>query len=205
MSVKFWFITALVRLYPARWRREYGAELADLLVTRPLGLHAIGDVVWNGFRQRVRSFDLATWFGLTAMLAVVAMFAYGQPVLESSHMTFPQVGIPPLHSNVYALFLVACGCAIHLRSRTSPARAGVAAMKISFIAGFPILIAGSLLLAGLARPDALADSPSAWNVLVAPIARLGESWIWGWVGATLGRALARRAHVAARSNSFHSA
>ena len=193
MNLKSWLVTALVRLYPSHWRAEYGAELEDLLLARPMGVHAIADVVWNGLRQRVRSLDLATYFGLAALVAVVAAFASGQPVLEPSHMTFPAVSIPPLRSDLYALFLVICGCTIHLRSRTSLVRTGVAAMKISFIAGLPVLVAGLLLLAGLARPDVHAYSPGAWQVLVAPMARLGESWIWGSVGGVLGQAIVRRA------------
>lgn len=192
MNMKSWLVTALIRLYPAHWRAEYGAELEDMLLTRPLGVPAIADVVWNGIGQRVRSLDLATGFGLAAMLIVLGTFANGQPVLEPSHMTFPAVSIPPLRSELYIVFLVVCGCAIQLHSRTSVSRTGVATMKISFIAGLPILVAGLLLLAGVARPDAHAYSPGAWQVLAAPIARLGESWIWGAVGGTLGRAIAAR-------------
>lgn len=192
MNLKSGLVAALVHLYPARWRHEYGSELEDMLLTRPLDTHAFADVAWNGIRERLRSLDLATYFGLAAMLVVIGTFASGQPVLEPSHMTFPQVGIPPLRSDFYALFLVACGCAIHLRSRTSPWRTGLAAMKISFIAGLPIAVAGLLLLAGLARADAQAYWPGGWHVLVAPIARLGESWIWGSIGGTLARAFVPR-------------
>lgn len=192
MNLKSRLVAALVHIYPAQWRREYGSELEDMLLTRPLDAPAIADVVWSGIRQRVRSADLATCLGLAAMLVVAGTFASGLPVLEPSRMTFPAVDIPPLRSNLYALFLVLCGCAIHLRSQTSPSRTGVAAMKISFIAGLPIVVAGLLLLAGVARPDAHAYSPGGWHVLIAPIARLGESWIWGSVGGTLGRAIAAR-------------
>lgn len=192
MNLKSSLVSALVRLYPAHWRAEYGAELEDLLLARPMGVHAIADVVWNGVRQRGRSLDLATYFGLAALLAVVAAFANGQPVLEPSHMTFPAVSIPLLHSDLYAQFLVLCGCLIHLRSRTRPWRTGVAAMKISFIAGLPILVAGLLMFAGVAAPSAHAYSPGAWEVMAAPIARLGEAWIWGTVGGTLGRLIAGR-------------
>ena len=191
MNAKSWFVTALVRIYPAHWRREYAVELEDLLSRRPLNAHVVADVVWNGVRQRVRSLELTTYFGLAAMLPVISAFASGQPVLEPSHITFPAVSIPPLHSDLYALFLVVCGCAIHLHSRMSPLRTGVAAMKISFIAGFPIFAAGLLMLAGAVEPDAHAYAPGPWHVLVAPIARLGVSWIWGSVGGSLGRAIVR--------------
>jgi hypothetical protein len=192
MSLKSRLVTVLVRLYPAPWRREYGSELGDMLLARPLAVREIADVVWNGIRQRLRSLEPTTALGVAVMLVVVATFASGLPVLAPSHMTFPAVSIPPLRSAPYALFLVVCGCAIHLRTGASPSRAGVAAMKISFIGGLPILVAGLLLLAGIARPDSPSHSPGGWHLLAAPIARLGESWLWGMVGGKLGRTIAAR-------------
>jgi hypothetical protein len=190
MTMKPWLAATLVRLYPAQWRAEYGGELEHLLLTRPFTLHVVADVVWNGFRQRIRSADLATCFGLGAMLVVIAAMSSGYTVLEPSHMTFPAVSVRPLHSDLYVVFLIASGCALQLHTRTRLWRTGVAAMKISFIAGVPIIVAGVLLIAGIVQPDSDAYSPAGWQVAVAPIARLGESWIWGAAGGALGRAIA---------------
>jgi hypothetical protein len=219
MSIKQRLIALLVRVYPSDWRREYGAEFADLLSAQPLDVAAAGDVLWNGLRQRLRSLELSTIFGLGAMLAVVTIFAWNivapQPygrgwttVLEPSHMTFPTISIRPLKSDYYALFLILCGFAIHVRYGTKPARTGVAAMKISLMAGLPIIVAGVLMLLGVMHATVVGpneipstfrdhgfaftyynprlDLPAPISVLLAPVARLGESWIWGTLGGRFG-------------------
>ena len=38
----------------------------------------------------------------------------------------------------------------------------------------------------------LRQSPGSLAVVLAPLARLGESWVWGAVGGLLGRTIARR-------------
>jgi hypothetical protein len=45
MSARHIVVTALLRLYPAAWRNEYGAELTDILLTGPLSARVIGDVI----------------------------------------------------------------------------------------------------------------------------------------------------------------
>jgi hypothetical protein len=225
MSAKQRLIAALVRIYPAQWRCEYGAELADLLSAEPLTARATLDVALNGVRQRLRSLELSTLLGLVAMLGMLALFVWNvagaqswesgwTTILEPSNMTFPAISIRPLKSELYVLFLVVCGAVIHLRYSTTPARTGLAAMKISFIAGLPILAAGVLMLLGVMHATVLGpgdapttfrehgfaftyysaqpDPPAALSVLFAPVARLGESWIWGAVGGSLGRAVSRR-------------
>lgn len=47
-------IALLIRAYPAAWRREYGAELGDLLARCPLTITIAANVVWNGLRLRAR-------------------------------------------------------------------------------------------------------------------------------------------------------
>jgi hypothetical protein len=220
MSIKHRLIAALVRIYPARWREEYGAELSDVLQADPLGSNTIIDVFWNGCWQRLRSLELATIFGLAAMLMILAAFAwniaapqsYGSrwtTLLEPSDMTFPTITVRPFVSELYVLFLVACGCVIHLQRGGRPTRSGMAAMKISFIAGLPIMAAGVLMLLGVMQATVLGPgdtpttfrehgfaftyysqhthSPAPLSVLLAPLARLPESWIWGSVGGVLGR------------------
>lgn len=200
MNIKHRLIAALIRLYPARWREEYGAELSGVLLAEPIGPGTIIDVVWNGCGQRLRSLELATIFGLAAMLMVLVAFAwnimappsYGSrwtTLLEPSGMTFPTITVRPFVSELYVLFLVACGCVIHLQRGGRPAKSGIAAMKISFIAGLPIMAAGVLMLLGVMQATVLGpvDTSASLSVLLAPLARLPESWIWGFVGGALGR------------------
>ena len=103
MNHKHRIIAVLLRSYPAEWRREYGAELADLLATQALGVGVVVDVLWSGFQQRMRSLEPAMPLAFTAMLGsfglVVANVLAPQPyggwttVLEPSSMTFPTVRV----------------------------------------------------------------------------------------------------------------
>ena len=45
---------ALVRLYPARWRQRYGAELEALLEDCPMDLRFLFDTVGGGISERAR-------------------------------------------------------------------------------------------------------------------------------------------------------
>lgn len=47
-------VAALVGLYPARWKREYGEELRDVLLRRRLDAATAADAIWNAFRQQLR-------------------------------------------------------------------------------------------------------------------------------------------------------
>ena len=206
-GLKHRLLLALIRSYPSRWRKEYGTELLALLQRHPLTAATIVDVAWNGWRQRLRWLEWSTWIGVAAMVWIGVLVgwnildpaSHGRPwtiVLAPSHMTFPMVSIPPFKNDLYVLFLMTCGCLMHLRFGATPARSGVAAMKISFIAGMPILVVGLFVGLGLMQVPAAgypvgANKPGGLAVMTAPIARLGESWIWGTVGAQLGGAIVR--------------
>jgi hypothetical protein len=47
-------IQKLLRLYPAKWRNEYGAELQDLLHREPLRLTVVLNVASSALRQQLR-------------------------------------------------------------------------------------------------------------------------------------------------------
>jgi Sec-independent protein secretion pathway component TatC len=44
----------LLRWYPAKWRAEYGSELADLIGQQPLRLATVCNVLWNALKERAR-------------------------------------------------------------------------------------------------------------------------------------------------------
>ena len=59
-------------------------------------------------------------------------------------------------------------------------------MRMSLIGGIPVLVAGVLLAADVitATQVGLGDvSPMSLAVIVAPLARLPEAWLYGWMGA----------------------
>ena len=90
----------------------------------------------------------------------------------------------------------------------------MAAMKVCFITGLRIMTVGVLMFLGVMHApywdpgdipttfrehgfaltyySGLRQSPGSLAVVLAPLARLGESWVWGAVGGSLGRTIARR-------------
>lgn len=224
MKFSHWIGRTLIRIYPAGWRREYGAELAHVLAQRPLTLMALGDVLWNGVRQRIRDTEPAILMGLTAMLVVsagvianianltAARGVFGG-VLRDSSMTLPTITVTAFETNLYAVALMLCGYWTHLRHGGRASASGMAAVRLGALAGVPVMLAGLLMLVGavhlrVAGPaDALLNSGSPWTytyftpkphapswlaVSSAPLLRLPQAWIYGWIGGQLARVIARR-------------
>jgi hypothetical protein len=202
-TLKRVLIDLLLRGYPKAWREEYGPELEDVLIAQPLNVKTMGNVVGNGIRQRVRSADITTYLGVSAMLVVATEAVWTVVVappstraltglLQESSKTLPTVVVKPLISEFYVLFLVGCGCAIHVLRGGKASQSGVAAMKITFIAGIPVMVLGMLMLARMLGTIVMGPGDtSAWSVFLAPIFRLPECWIWGCVGGGVGRMLLR--------------
>jgi hypothetical protein len=201
MMMKEWVVAALLRLYPAAWRSEYGPELTGILLARSLGPGVLADVLWNGFRLRARVAEPSTILGLAAMLVVLSGFvltggSYGRTWMmlpQSSSKTFPPE--TALASGFFVFLLTACGCWTHLRHSGKARRSGLAAMRMGFIAGIPIMLAGVLMMSGLLDLRFVGSRlppPAAWAVLISPLARLPEFWIWGALGGQLGKGIARQ-------------
>jgi hypothetical protein len=203
MSTKQRIVTALLRLYPAAWRAEYGPELTDILLARPLSPSVIGDVLWSGLRHRAQAVEPATILGLASMSVVLTGFVltggtYGRnwmAVLQPTSRTLPPVTVTFLGTELYVLLLVGCGCWTHLRYGGKVSRSGVAAMTMSLLAGLPVMVGGVLMTCGVfdvkfLGPDLPPVSPLA--IQISPLARLPEFWIWGALGGLLGQWIARR-------------
>jgi hypothetical protein len=152
-------IRGLLRLYPAAWRREYGAELAEVLASRPLTLRTCANVAWSALRQQKRDAEPGTLMGLVTMLLVSWLIVlnvtapgaggHTTAVLRDSSITFPPVIVWPFTEELYALVLFACGCWTQLRRGRSLAQCGVAAVRLCAIAGLPIVLLGFLIAAGV--------------------------------------------------------
>jgi len=198
--MKTLIVRILLHLYPAAWRREYGAELMDMLLARPLTVGVAGDVLIGALQQRVRASEPAMYLGLALLLVVVFGLVRNQSIL------------PPT-SNSYVLILFGCGVWTHLRHGGELSQSGKEAMKISFIAGIPVMVVGLLMLFGVtdAHPTqnrcwlrvsdassplhALQSAtcpPAPLGVSLSPLFVLPWSWVWGVGGGALGREIARR-------------
>jgi hypothetical protein len=206
---------ALLRIYPPAWRAEYGSELLEILQARPLTPLIVADVIWNGLKQRTRSLEPATILGLASLLVIVTGFAltptaYGKAwmaMVRPSNMTFPTVTVTFMASDIYAILLVTCGAWTYFRTGAGPRDAGYAAIRMSLIAGAPVIIFAALAALGavdLTRATSASGAPilagtrpsavtvSVLSLIVAPLTRLFESWLWGWLGAFIACRQSRR-------------
>jgi hypothetical protein len=195
---------ALVNLYPANWRREYGEELLDILVARPLTWRVAADVLRAGLGQRIRAAEPATVLGVATALVLLSQLAlraagYRTPataMLQPTDMTFPTVAASFMVSLAYPYLLFACGCWTARRHPGCPAkRCGVATMRMSLIGGIPVLVAGLLLTADAVTAIQLGFGeapPMPLAVMVAPLARLPEAWLYGAMGGWLVNRRVRR-------------
>ena len=202
MRTKHWIVTALLRLYPAAWRAEYGPELTGLLLARPLSPAVIGDVLWSGLRHRALAVEPSTILGLASMSVVLTGFVltggtYGRnwmAVLQPASGTFPPVTVTFLGTELYVLLLIGCGCWTRLRHGGSVSQSGVAAMTMSLLAGLPVMVGGVLMTCGFFSvkflgPDLPPVSPLA--IQISPLARLPEFWMWGALGGQLAKWITR--------------
>lgn len=129
-------IETFLRLYPARWRAQYGAELEHVLSRRPLTPRAVFDVAASGAWQQLRlqepwiviGVPLAIWAGLVWTILIL----WGAPVRLR--------GGSPGGALFSTFVLLATGCWTGLRSGRG---AGRAAMKVSLIATLPMFLVGS--------------------------------------------------------------
>jgi hypothetical protein len=201
-TMKYWIVTALLRLYPAAWRLEYGPELTDILMSRPLSARVIGDVMWNGLKQSAQAAEPSTILGLASLLAVLTFVltggSYGRRwilLVQPTTKTLPTVAVTFMASGYYVLLLIWCGCWTYLRHRGKVTRSGVAGVRMSLIAAIPLMFGGLLMMFGVIGPSLLGphfESSASWAVLAAPLFRLPDSWLWAALGGQLGKWIARR-------------
>ena len=156
--MKTMLVSWLLRLYPKAWRKEYGAELGDMLRARPLSAGVCSDVLLSALWQRVRAIQAPTWVGLGLMLAMSGaiaanivdpppyVWAPGQSISELPELA-DQVKLiqRPMGSELFVLVMAGIGFWSALRGKPRPARA---AIRVWLIASIPIAAIGMLMLSG---------------------------------------------------------
>lgn len=147
--MKRWIVSALLRIYPAAWRAEYGPELRCLLLARRLGVRTIANVLWNGARQRLRMAE--PWVLLGSPFALLATLRYALLILAPP--PYPQ---PAVQARLFVLVLLvnlllslSCGLWTVVRRGGTPARAGLQTTKMALLIGAPSFIIYTLVLTGV--------------------------------------------------------
>jgi hypothetical protein len=180
-------VAGLVRLYPSRWRAEYGEEFGEVLMQRPLGWGAFVNVAANAAWQQLRLQE--PWLLMGVPLLVLSTWYW--------LVAFGGMSPPDLHADAQTWWMApAIFAAAGFWTRLRRGRgAGRAAIKVSALATLPFFVAGLVWVAGFGQwlfglapfsqeqpvPDALV------MLLIAPILQIPFAGLIGWLGGQAGR------------------
>lgn len=209
-SLKSQFVAALVGLYPRRWKREYGAEFTDVLMSRPLHLSTVLDLLWNALGQQLRWGEPWLILGYPLLLFNLATILW--------NILFPVAYIAdsfsggPFTQFIAWLLPLAIGYWTLVRDPVK-GHGGRAAMKNSLLITWPLCAIGILCGVGILRIIVLGpgDAPSTFHdhgfaytvydsmrrpmhwqpILCLPFLQLPFAGLLGWLGGLAARAQAR--------------
>jgi hypothetical protein len=187
-------VAGLIRLYPSRWRVEFGDELADVLLRRPLRVGGVVNVAVNALRQQLRLQEPWLLMGVPLVLLLVARW-----IVLLTNATYIATENRSAGAAMGVFFAVGFWTVVR-----SGEGGGRAAMKLSMLVTVPFLVVGLLALAQIVRVVAgpggsvsyrLFGPPSYHDAvgrfLSAPLLQIPFAGLMGWCGGLAGR-LARR-------------
>ena len=184
-------IAFLLRLYPARWRSEYGAEFASLLAARRLTAREVSNVAAHAAWQQLRLQQ--PWLLLGVPFMIVSLIGCAELI----------AGVPlgaRQHERNFAGAAVATAAFFASGYWTmwrNGKGAGRAAIRFNFLASAPYLLLGLAGVAGV-LPIRTADAGasaiySRELLLIGPFFQAPVAGAAGWLGGIVARA-ARRFH-----------
>jgi hypothetical protein len=203
------FVEALVRFYPARWRREYGAEFVDLVASRPLGAATVADVIWNAMRQQAAFGE--PWILVGVPLLALNVVQYAMLILYPAPYESDSFSGGHWAAAVLAILMYA-GVGYWTVMRNGPtAHAGRAAMKMSLMMNSPLCLLALLAGMGILRilvmgPGDAATSfhehgfamayydharraPSIFGIFLIPFIASIEPLAYGWMGGRVAKSV----------------
>ena len=137
----------LLRLYPAAWRKEYGEEFADVLVSSRLTVRAVANVLWSAACQRLRHAPLWLLSGVSLFL-----FELMQLLLQSFGLLSPHTWLFAFES----LALAGTGLSITAGRDGSFASGLAGIIKAGLVSGC-LTVLGMMVKIRLSRPCQPAD------------------------------------------------
>jgi hypothetical protein len=190
-------VSALIRLYPARWRAEYGAEFQEVLLRRPIGAREFLNVVGSAMWQQCRGGE--PWILLGGLCAALTGYACFRAILGDPLIDPRYRGIDLSGGLQQITFCFAVGFWTMWRRGGA---AGRAAMKFNLLATAPILVFGLLSVLRVAGLQSLAATGRprywSWLLFVGPVLQTPFSGLMGWLGGKAARLVRRpRNHTTA--------
>lgn len=194
----------LVKVYPPKWREEYGPELAGVLAERPIGRRDMADVVWNGVVRRLREDEPWKLVGTPMLLAFSSALILN--ILTPAPYAADMFGGSRMGQLVY----VWVGYWTVLRAEDGSNRGGSAAVKMSLWITWPMTVIGLLAAVdvlplffiapgdpvpggiGLHYYHSSRWTPTPVLLAAAPLLNVPFVWIMGATGGLLGRLVIRR-------------
>jgi putative ABC transport system permease protein len=84
MTLKRTLVTVLLHAYPRGWRAEYGGELADILLMRPLSVAIVVDILRSGVQHRFERLSRDIYHAFRSLTATPAFTLVALAVLTLS-------------------------------------------------------------------------------------------------------------------------
>ena len=177
------FRNLLLRLYPPRWRAEYGQEFAAVLETQPLGVSTVADILAGAARQQGR--ERGGWWALLALGTTVS----------AANLLVP---FGPRGGPMFGLAILLVSTVAAFRARMRGASGYGAAMKVFLLCWGPDLLLAELVCLRIIPQRPLvcfhiddAGLPSAWAFTwmgaLVMVLELCLPATLGWFGAAVAR------------------
>jgi hypothetical protein len=95
-------IALLLRLYPAKWRAEYGQELESILSARPVTWAVIADAIWSATVERARTAEPWAWAGAVLLTANLCAFTINSvaPIPVGRYNAYESLTYVPLIAGI---------------------------------------------------------------------------------------------------------
>ena len=196
--MKRYLIAGLVRLYPSRWRAEYGGELSGILAARPLIIREVLNVALNAIWQQLRLQEPWLLIGVPLFVWTLIYFgasAVGVPVRAAATSSVPST-----------MIFIGVGLWTYLRDGRG---AGRAAVKLNLLVCSPFVVVGVLTAIHALRVVVGAE-PNGWGawrptltfidvggkispsdltflLIAGPILQIPIAGTLGWFGGLLSR------------------
>lgn len=175
-AIKRVTVSALLRMYPARWRHEYGEELTGILMDKILGPSALFDVFRAATGQQLRVGEPWLILGVPLLIFNLAIMVWN--TFNPATYVGSTLDASPAQRILFWLPALCVGCWTVLRN-PEHGQPGMAAMKSALLTTWPVSLIALLAAIGVLSvvtlgPGDLPGRLSAHGLTITLYDRLGR-------------------------------